>query len=116
MPVGLSGGVSIPGTLAALVASFAFPLIALAFGAINGKGYVLAASISFLGCVLDSILGSLLQVKYKCKRCGALTECREHCGASAVRHSGFEAVDNDMVNVISVSISAAAAFFLSLVL
>ena len=98
---GLSGGMSLVGTLAAFVATFVASAIALAFGVIDWKLMILAALVAFLGVIFDSFLGSVLQVKYKCCVCGQLTEREEHCKKRTVKHSGFEFFDNDVVNLFS---------------
>ncbi len=112
---GLSGGVSLIGTLAAALGSFFIPLIALAFGIINMKILFVTAAAAFLGAMFDSMLGSLLQVKYRCAVCGELTEKEFHCKKRTKKHSGFEFFDNDVVNLTSglfASISAIALYVL----
>ena len=98
---GLSGGVSVVGTLAAAVGSFFIPAIATLFGVINLKIFFITAAAAFLGAIFDSMLGSLLQVKYKCSVCGELTEKEFHCKKRTKKHSGFEFFDNDVVNLTS---------------
>ena len=108
---GISGGMSVIGTLASLVASFAVALIALMFGR-SGFGinaFFIAGFCGFCGALFDSLLGSLLQVKYRCSVCGSITEKEEHCGLPTVRSSGFAAIDNDTVNIISCAFSAVLA-------
>jgi uncharacterized protein (TIGR00297 family) len=63
---GLSGGMSVIGTSAALVGSLFIPLIALAMGLVDWRIALIAAACAFAGVIFDSLLGSLLQIKYKC--------------------------------------------------
>ena len=98
---GLSGGMSLIGTFAGFVGAFAISMIAYGFKAISFRFLLLATASAFLGCIIDSILGSLVQVKYRCDKCGAITEKKLHCGVATVKHSGFEIFDNDMVNLSS---------------
>ena len=98
---GLSGGMSLIGTFAGFVGAFAISMIAYGFKAISFRFLLLATASAFLGCIIDSMLGSLVQVKYKCGKCGAITEKKLHCGVATVKHSGFEIFDNDMVNLSS---------------
>ena len=106
LDVGLSGGMSLIGTLASLIAPIVFLLIPIAFGMLDFKWWMIASACAFSGALLDSMLGSLAQVKYKCAICSALTEKEEHCGAAASIASGCKYITNDAVNIISVSFSA----------
>ena len=99
--VGLSGGMSLLGTMASLVSAFAFPLIAVGFKAIDFKLLLIAGSAAFIGNILDSLLGSLVQAKYNCSVCGTMTEKEEHCGEKTSLCRGFKLITNDVVNFIS---------------
>ena len=106
---GLSGGMSVVGTLASLVAAVIISLIALAFGVVNLYYAAVAAVSAFLGVVFDSFLGSVFQIKYRCKACGEIIEKESHCGADAERYSGFAFFDNDIVNICSGAFASIAA-------
>lgn len=113
---GISGGMSIIGTLASLLAAFAVALVAYALGGsrFGPVGLIVITATAFLGAVLDSMLGSLLQVKFKCQKCGTVTEKATHCGVATRRCSGVRGIDNDAVNLISSSFSAILALVLVL--
>lgn len=107
---GISGGMSVIGTLSSLVGAIVISLIPFAFGVYDSMlPVVIAALAAFLGVVFDSFLGSILQIKYTCRVCGALTEREEHCGSPTTRHSGFAFFDNDVVNLTSGVFAAAVA-------
>lgn len=106
---GLSGGMSVIGTSASLVGAIIIGLIALAFGALNLPLLVIAVACAFAGAVFDSLLGSLVQVKYRCKVCGEITEREVHCKKLTDKYSGFEFFDNDVVNFLSGLFSAVLA-------
>jgi uncharacterized protein (TIGR00297 family) len=106
---GLSGGMSIIGTSASLIGAVIIGLIALAFGALNLPLLLIVIACAFAGAVFDSFLGSLVQIKYKCKVCGEITEREVHCRKLTIRHSGFEFFDNDVVNFLSGLFSAVLA-------
>ena len=97
---GLSGGVTISGILGGLLASIGFSIFA--FILLNGYGSSkLVLSLFFSGIsssILDSILGSTLQGKYRCIKCGELVESHMHCNSPTVRTSGFEWMNNHTVN------------------
>ncbi len=103
---GISGGMSAPGTVAAFGVSFVIPLMGWAFGMIDWRMFLVASLAAFFGTLVDSMLGSLVQVKYKCRVCGKLTERNAHCQRYTEKVSGFEFFDNDVVNLFS-GISAA---------
>lgn len=115
---GLSGGMSLEGTTASLLGALLISSVAYALG-LAGYGltelFVVAVS-AFLGAIFDSMLGSLIQVKYRCTVCGALTEKEEHCDAPTVQESGITAIDNDVVNILSCTFASILALVLVLVI
>jgi uncharacterized protein (TIGR00297 family) len=98
---GMSGGVSFVGTLAAAAFSAIIPLIALALGRISPSETLILIIIAFLGVFFDSLLGSLLQAKYRCDVCMSMTEKCEHCGTPTRLVSGVRFILNDTVNALS---------------
>ena len=106
---GMSGGISAVGTLSAFFASFLIPALALAFGIVNWALFLIASLAAFLGVFVDSALGSLVQVKYRCISCGKLTEKEWHCNKKCKKSSGFEFFDNDVVNLLSGAFTAILA-------
>lgn len=102
LTVGLSGGMSILGTLASLLAPFVFLSISLSLGMIDVKWWLILSAIAFTGSVFDSALGSLFQAKYQCKVCSSVTEREEHCNEKTEIVSGFRVMTNDVVNLLSV--------------
>ena len=113
---GLSGGMSVIGTLSALAGCFIIGFIAFfVSGGSFGLYEVLIVGVAaFLGVIFDSFLGSLFQVKYICQNCGTVTEKTEHCGVTTSKYSGFTPIDNDIVNFASGLFSAAVAIVASL--
>lgn len=111
---GISGGVSFVGTLAGFIGSILVSLFLFRINtSINWLLVIISSVAAFIGVISDSAMGSLLQVKYKCKVCGIITEKDYHCDRPTVKHSGVEFFDNDVVNVISGAVSAAVAFLLA---
>ncbi len=106
---GISGGVSLLGTLAALIFVTVIPMIALAFGLLSLYEALLAALVAFAGVIFDSFLGSLLQAKYKCSVCGELVERKTHCGLPTEKRCGVSFINNDAVNAFSTLFAAALA-------
>ena len=110
--VGISGGVSLLGSFAAVLGAFLMMLLGYAFVGGAYLPYILGGIAAFAGCVFDSMLGSLFQVKYRCVSCGALVEKEEHCGKSAERVRGFAFFDNSTVNFFSSFFAAVLAIVL----
>ena len=106
---GLSGGMSLVGTLSSLLAAVFLALVARAFGRIDWTDTLIVALCGFLGSVFDSFLGSTLQAKYKCKICFETVEREEHCGEKTERLSGSPLITNDAVNLLSTALSAVLA-------
>ncbi len=104
--IGLSGGMSLLGTLASFVAPVVFLLIARLFGVIDLKWWMILSASAFLGAVFDSFLGSVFQAKYRCSICSSVTEKEEHCDEKTTLISGFNIVTNDLVNLLSVIFTA----------
>ena len=106
---GLSGGMSVAGTLASFIAPFVLSSISLLFGALDWKSTIFAALVAFLGVLFDSFLGSVFQIKYKCVVCDKLTEKEVHCDRITEKVTGFSFFDNDVVNIFSGLFSAIVA-------
>ena len=110
---GMSGGVSLLGTLSALCGSVIMTLIAFAFWGISAKYVIALTAIPMLGILIDSALGSLVQAKYVCTQCGKFTEKSLHCGKATRHAGGARFINNDTVNIISnFSTAAIAAIYL----
>ena len=112
--VGLSGGMSVIGTLASLLGAMVIALIAFAIGNITWIEALIAAFAGFMGGIFDSFLGSLVQAKYKCTECGKIVEKREHCSRKAEKISGFSFVTNNAVNLFGTLFAAVLALLIIL--
>lgn len=98
---GLSGGVSILGITASLVVSILCSLMIFFF--YNWEWYYIPifAILIFVGTLIDSLLGSLIQKKNICPICGEVTEKEYHCDVKCNYYSGIKYIDNDGVNFLS---------------
>ncbi|HEY0396547.1 MAG TPA: DUF92 domain-containing protein [Candidatus Elarobacter sp.] len=130
---GLSGGISLPGTLAELAASLwigavALAGIPLAYILTTGEfGFSFARSVpsigmipvvvllavplgGFAGATVDSLLGATLQELRWCDACGRSCETNPHaCGAPTRRVRGVPGFSNDLVNLLATVTGAAVA-------
>lgn len=105
---GISGGMSLIGTFSSFVGALVISCFAIAVsGGVFTVKYALVSTVSaFVGTLIDSLLGSLLQVKYRCPICSSLTEKKTHCSTPTAKVEGANFVDNDMVNVSSAFLTA----------
>ena len=111
---GLSGGVSLLGTGAALVSAFLFLLLPFLTGALSLRFYVAISLLAFFGTLADSVLGACLQALYACPVCGKQIETAAHCGAPARLVKGFALIDNVAVNHLAGVVTCALGCLLLL--
>jgi uncharacterized protein (TIGR00297 family) len=118
---GTSGAVSLIGLVAALagaafvvwVASLAWPRGSLLlFGRPDPAEALALVWAAFIATFADSVLGASVQAQYRCRTCGAAGEWTTHCGHPAERTRGLAWMTNDAVNLASIALGAAFAWFL----
>ena len=102
---GTSGAVS-PLGLVASVAGATFIAISsvVLFSIPLVSSMILIISFGFLGSIVDTMLGAILQARYTCCACGIVTEKRHHCEARTKLMKGVEWCSNDVVNGFSIFI------------
>ncbi len=93
---GISGGISIIGLIGSLLGSFVVSLSSIYW--INKTNFFLIIIVGFMGSLIDSVLGKLIQAQYKCSECGIVTEKKIHCRQSTEQISGISWINNDWVN------------------
>lgn len=98
---GLSGGISLYGSLTALVGALIIGAMSAVFQLQICRYAIFAALLGFIGCLFDSLLGSAAQVKYICPVCGTVSERSMHCGVKATVCKGLKPINNDAVNLCS---------------
>ncbi len=120
---GTSGGVSLLGYLATILAGVIVGLLGFLLRIIppeNGLDLfrILFITIisTIIGVTVDSILGATVQAQYRCIVCGKLTEKPVHCGRKAVLVKGFKWIDNHVVNIFGIGSGVLSALILSALL
>jgi uncharacterized protein (TIGR00297 family) len=99
---GISGGISVRGTVGGMFGSFVIALSGIVWIDQNYFGYILLIICTgLIGSIFDSILGATIQAQNKCVVCNKVTEKEFHCGSEAHHHHGIEWINNDMVNFFS---------------
>lgn len=121
LPAGTSGGVSLPGTLAAAAGGALIGAASWLLRTASGMEahpfllLTLAGLIGGLaGAFADSFLGATVQRMNRCTVCGREVEASRHCGRPTVFARGWRWMDNDAVNAISSVIGGAAALLVGL--
>jgi len=97
---GMSGGVTLAGTLAALAGAAFVALLAMV---LEWPGRVALATFvgGIAGSTIDSVLGATLQTRRRCERCDCATERATHdCGTTTQHVGGLAWLGNDAVNLI----------------
>lgn len=102
---GTSGGISLFGSLGALLGS----VILVMFGAMSGtfnssriigfNEFLVLSLAGLLGGMVDSYLGGTIQAQFQCPVCGLTTEKKFHCDNSPTKLvRGYGWINNDVVN------------------
>lgn len=113
MPRGMSGGITLAGTVAAVCGAAFVALVSLVLR--WPPRVVIAAFIGgFVGSIIDSLLGATLQARRWCDACRAITERTVHdCGGATRPFAGIPGFGNDMVNFVSGIVGGLLALFLT---
>ncbi len=99
---GISGGISLIGTLGGFAGSLIILVSSLFFIELTISQSFMILFFSLLGNFTDSLIGATLQSLYKCEFCGKITEKRNHCNRQTTFIRGIKFIDNDIVNLSSV--------------
>ena len=108
-PVGASGAVSLPGTVAALCGATLVAAVALVWPRAGVSVACAALAGGFAGSLADSLLGATVQRQYRCAACDHLTETPAHCDVPALPARGLAWVGNDAVNFAATLFGATVA-------
>lgn len=112
IPTGLSGGVTLAGTVAEIAGAVLVALVAAAAGV--ALWWVVAAA-GMAGALVDSIAGACVQELRYCDTCARACEVDPHtCGTPTRRIRGTSFMNNDAVNAACTLTGAAVAAALML--
>lgn len=99
---GVSGGVSVPGSLGAVLGAAVISFSGLFWINFNIFQYLIfIISAGFLGSLFDSIIGATVQAQFECSECTKTSEKNECCGTETNHVKGFLWLNNDLVNLFA---------------
>lgn len=98
---GLSGGVSVLGLISSLIGAIFLSGLIVILSKQKLIYFIIYIPLLLIGTLVDTILGSIVQVKYQCVVCQEITEKREHCNSETKYYSGIKFIDNNMVNLLA---------------
>jgi uncharacterized membrane protein len=109
MQPGVSGGISLEGTLAGLAAAILLSFAVGLFYDFSFAVFMFVSIAGFMGMLADSVLGSWLQVKYK-TAAGILSD---DAIAGTKKVKGYSWCTNDTVNIFSNILITLLFFYIS---
>ena len=113
---GVSGAISLLGSLAAVAGSCFILLSGLYFLRAAGQSsldiIVIIIGSGVLGSFIDSFIGATIQAQYRCRICHKSTEKRIHCQQEAHLVRGNVFITNDLVNFISIMVGTMICFIM----
>lgn len=110
VPAGTSGGVTLIGTVGALMGA---ATVGVSAGLAAGSPLLvpLSLGVGTAGMLFDSVIGSAWQGRFHCTHCDRPTERSPHrCGQQAQLTGGFSWLSNDGVNAVATTICAVLGY------
>ncbi len=107
MEPGLSGGVSLLGSVATIAGALCVAVVA---SLLRVAPFWLVAVAGIAGAMLDSVVGASLEVRYWCPTCARECETPQHyCGTPTTLRRGVRWIQNDAVNLMATLCGALVA-------
>lgn len=107
LAAGLSGGVTLAGTLASLAGAIVVAAVAAAAGI---APFWIVALGGIAGTTVDSLIGASFQAQRSCPSCERACETNpHHCGTPTTLVRGIAWLENDAVNLIATGCGAAVS-------
>ena len=109
---GTSGGITLVGTLSGSLGAVLVALIAASMDWETPVYAIVAGGVA--GLFVDSLLGATIQERRWCTTCSEPTEHRTHsCGTKTAHRGGLRGLNNDVVNLESITAGAVVTSTLS---
>lgn len=108
---GMSGGMTLAGTLAELAGALWIGLVAAVSIALAPVTLAVVSLAGLAGATVDSLLGATVQELRWCDACGRACETDPHtCGHPTRLERGVRGLSNDVVNLLATTTGAAVSF------
>ena len=110
VPPGTSGGVTLPGSAGAMGGA---AIVATTYALVSTAPALLpaVALLGLLGMAADSLLGAVVQGKFRCPACRRPSERTIHqCGTPTIVERGWRWFSNDLVNFFAIGIAASVGW------
>ena len=115
IPRGISGGVSALGMMASALACVIGGGIIGVSAEMKAVDIMIVIIVPFMGMIIDSVIGSKMQVKFICRVCGISTEQKTHCGKDTRQTGGWLRMCNGTVNFICTIVTAILGYILGVI-
>jgi uncharacterized protein (TIGR00297 family) len=115
---GTPGGVTPLGLMSAFVTGFIISVTILLYTVFSAamlsfnKVALVSVFSGFTGSLFDSVVGGLVQSRYRCTVCGRAVEVKKHCGKETLYLGGSRLINNDLVNLLTSFYGAFSAYSL----
>lgn len=118
VPIGTSGAISAPGTIASLIGAAFIALLAVLIAPLTplslppSQTTLIAISLAgAAGSLVDTLLGASVQARYRCRTCGLRAENSSAHDPDhiTVLESGVPWITNDIVNLGATSVAGVAS-------
>ncbi len=110
VPLGTSGGVTVPGSAGAIAGA---GIVALTYALVGSAPGLFPALIllGLLGMLADSLLGATVQGRFQCPTCRQPSERMVHrCGTPTRLEKGWRWFSNDLVNFCAIGLAVFAGW------
>lgn len=112
---GASGGISVLGSVSAFIYILVFVLIFMFFSFITWYEVIYLTLLAFVGVFVDTLMGSVMQMKFYCHKCMSVVEEDMHCGEICECVAGYPFITNGVVNILSQGVMVVILMFIFMV-
>ena len=113
---GKSGGITILGIFASIIGIIIIIISSLVIGFVLNYYSIFAIIIgSFVGILIDSIIGATIQAQYYCVDCKKYSELQYHHKKKNELTKGYSFIDNNIVNLLSTTIGSVLSILIIII-